>query len=422
MRKEWKQILQNKKMLIILLGTILYAPLLNNLINYEMGPLMAPIIPLELGQMLILLIGALYSVEFIYSIMNAEFISQSYEVLEVSKINKIIIVLSKITLPICFSSFILFTSFLLNEILIVFTNKSSFTKVMNVKFFGFSMGIFIFLALFILYQLVKQQSVMDKQRSTFFIAVGFIFIFLFINLYYLNFVWIAYLAVFIVNIYLFLRITYLLSDYKVVISNQESKTYFENKSVFFLILCSEGYSYVWNHIKTFIYLAIIIISSIILNHYKQPFLSSLFLVMIYLFLGNFIISQSLIVEKRMHGLLIMKIAKVPLWKIVSSRVIMPIILGVIGTIIIQFSSKTNLLTLSQTLNFLALNLFMNLSILVSYLFIENIKYVAQYCLLITVFIFILGICLIIFNVPWYVILLIDVLLFLMSVHQLKNNI
>ena len=61
--KEWKQVLQNKKMLMILFGTILYAPLINHLINYDMGPLMTPIIPLEFGQILILLIGASYSIE-----------------------------------------------------------------------------------------------------------------------------------------------------------------------------------------------------------------------------------------------------------------------------------------------------------------------------------------------------------------------
>lgn len=420
--KEWKQVLQNKKMLMMLFGSTLYAPLINQLINYDMGPLMTPIIPLEFGQILILLIGASYSIEFIYSSMNDEFMNQSYEILGVSKINKITIVLCKITLPIFLSSGVLLASFLLNESLITFTNKWSFRNVMSFEFFIFSIFIFIFLALFSTYQLVKQQKVMDKQESTFFIAMGCTFVFLFISLYYLNLIGLVFLSVFIGNAFLFLRIVSLLNQYRIPISEEEAKIHFENQSFFFLILCREGYCRVWSYIKTLIYFIVVILASISLNDYKQPILYDLFPLLAYLFLGNFIISQNLILEKRMNGLLMMKIAKIPYWKIVISRLIMPVSLGVIGTAIIQFVSDTNLLTLGQTLDFLALNFFTSLSILVSYLFIENLKYVTQYRLFITLFILVIGVALVIFNAPWYLTFVIDGLLFLMSIYRLKNGV
>ena len=116
----------------------------------------------------------------------------------------------------------------------------------------------------------------------------------------------------------------------------------------------------------------------------------------------------------------MRIAKVYPWKIVLSRLAMPVFLGGIGTLVIQLISKENLLTLSHTLNFLALNVLMSLSILVSYLAIKKIKYVTQYRPLITLVLFGISCAASILHVPTYIIFIADSILFLISLYCLKN--
>lgn len=423
--KEWKQISQNKKLIFMFIGFIFFYPIMNNfIVTYDHGVLLAPILPLDFCHMFYLALSAASPSDMICPNMNEEFITQSYDILSISKINKSKIIFSKLTLPVLFGMGLLLVSYLLNEYLVMFTDRESLSLIMNPSFISFVFLIIIFFSLCSLHHLIRAQKYVDAKSHTSQVAISVSFVFGWIVLYYLNLKGVAFVSLGLTIFTLFYRIHYLLSHYKPSTQTEEEQVYFDKPISAFLILCHEAYCHFWNAKKTVIYLLIVMIASMSLNRYQQdlnlPILNELFPLSLYLFLGNSILSQNILLQKQAHGFMMMRIAKVYPWKIVLSRLAMPVFLGGIGTLVIQLISKENLLTLSHTLNFLALNVLMSLSILVSYLAIKKIKYVTQYRSLITLVLFVISCAASILHVPTYIIFIADSILFLISLYCLKN--
>lgn len=406
--KEYKLLIRNKKIIILSMFAIIYAPICNCLATNNL-------VSLSYGVPLLMIFGTLFPSEITYSIMKSEYESQANEILTISPIKPIIIILSKITIPVFLSIITLVLSNGLNEFLSVYFEK---------MYHGFITMSFVFMVILIsiwssflfLYVIQKKDKALYKNVFTGIIMFQFIICTMLFTLYYLN---MSHISIVILIFLSYITFRHCLNTFKensIYINKNESKASNFMRISIIKTLIKDGYCHFWNHKKTIVWLIFSFVlllccsinnELIILTKYLYSFLS--------ISLCNNIIYPSTINFYKSSGMLHLKLGKFNYHKFIFTRLSYTFLINLSVSIICILFLKQSIFL------FLNINIFSCLSIFLFSSRIRKFAFEKQYNIYLTV----LEVLFVVFLITIHysnLIIYVNVLLYIMTYFSLKYHI
>lgn len=381
--KEWKQLRRNKKVILYCLLFTFFAPVMNYLATGSNPITGNPLLPLEMCIPFFVIVSGLIPCELTGDIMNDEFHTKSYEILAISKINKRLIIFSKITIPSLLGIIVSLVSILINNSLPYLTGKDVFSHFGDSLYYLFLVLSVVYASLLFILLIEGKQKHISKQMLTFFAGVVMYGSILPIYiLYYFGLRWLAILILMIASgIVYYLSLIGLHHLQPKIKVKKKYKLKFTIMKYRFFILCKQAYCHYWNWRKAVLFIfALIIVAVSCQSYINEPVFIILFSVLPvaqYLLIDNHIIVNSTLLEKRINGFLHMKLAKVSSIEFICSRVLYPFIFNIMLTIIFQAVVLQNILELYAVLNYLSMNLLVCLLTLFLSLLVKESAYLGQ---------------------------------------------
>lgn len=373
--KEFKQFCKNKKIILICFLATMYTPFINCMSTPEQS-----ILPYDFVIPLFVLWGCMYPSELTYSIMKEEYTTKSIEILYVSKIKPIVIILSKLTVPIIISFIIAIVSIIFNNIAVEIIGTGLSINITDIFYLCIILSVIILNSNMYLSFLLTGDETLDKHVFTAMCGVGFVTTaFIFAVHFYVSF-WFAMLILIIASTCL-IALSARLIEKPYQLSKLDSKkgNYLIFKNFPFMNLCLESCA---RYLK--IKNLVVLIVSMILFHIGLTTLNfngSFLCVPYFIIIANSLIFRSTLMATKYKSFKYYRLARVSMFKTVLSRILIPLLFCFLIMLVTLLMQST--FTFFVVIEMILTSILVCLMSLCCSLFIRELKYEKQYTLLST---------------------------------------